>query len=453
MMAVMTRRIMQAMMALLLCVPLSDGVALAQPVQTAAVQAPPTPARAQVLAARLGEHPDKTRFVLELSQATSFRVETHTTPHSILIDLADAAWDGGIMPGRGLVAAIASEPVAGDRLRLVLAAVGPVRVLAAEMIPPRDGYGPRFFLDLAPVSGAHAPADLRPLGTLAALGGLPRQPADVAAMATAPVPSATGPISTAPPSPAVVAAAVTAAPPIPKPKPKAPRLPLIVIDAGHGGQDPGAIALEGTYEKDITLAVAKELRRQLLATGRYRVILTRDKDVFLPLRARAAVARDNDADLFISLHSDSIASASVRGLSIYTLSDKASDREAEALAQRENRADRLGGVDLSSQSADIATILIGLSQREKMNQSRRFAQLVLSHLDPGITKLRSPLRSAGFGVLTAPDVPSVLVEMGYLSHAQDIKLLKSDAYRRRLSGSLVKAINGYFAKSAGRMRS
>lgn len=455
MVAVMTRHIMQAMMALLLYALIAAGSASAQPVQTAAVQAPPAPARAQVLAARLGEHPDKTRFVLELSQATAFRVETHTTPHSILIDLADAAWEGGIMPGRGLVAAIASEPVAGDRLRLVLAAVGPVRVVAAEMIPPRDGYGPRFFLDLAAVNGTHAAADLRPLGTLAALGGLPRPPADVAAMATGPQPSPAGPVSAAPPSAAVVAAATTSPPAPPKPKPKstAPRLPLIVIDAGHGGQDPGAIAVDGTFEKDITLAVAVELRRQLLATGRYRVILTRDKDVFLPLRARAAVARDNDADLFISLHSDSIATPGIRGLSIYTLSDKASDREAEALAQRENRADRLGGVDLSSQSADIATILIGLSQREKMNQSRRFAQLVLAHLDPSITKLRSPLRSAGFGVLTAPDVPSVLVEMGYLSHAQDIKLLKSDAYRKRLSASLVRAINGYFSPSAGRARS
>ena len=228
---------------------------------------------------------------------------------------------------------------------------------------------------------------------------------------------------------------------------------MVVIDAGHGGQDPGTIAISGKYEKDIVLAVAHELRRQLRATGRYRVALTREKDVFIPLRERVAIARAKGADLFISLHADSIASRQVRGLSVYTLSDRASDREAEMLAQRENQADAIVGMDLSVQSADIANILINLSQRDTMNLSRRFAGLVVDRMDKSVPVLAVPLRSAGLAVLTAPDVPSVLVELGYLSHPQDAKLLATDNHRRRLAGSLLRAVDGYFTANAVPSRS
>jgi N-acetylmuramoyl-L-alanine amidase len=191
--------------------------------------------------------------------------------------------------------------------------------------------------------------------------------------------------------------------------------------------------------------MARELKRQLDATGRYRVMLTRDKDVFIRLRDRVAAARDAGADLFLSLHADSIGSDSVRGLSIYTLSDKASDREAEMLAAKENRADAIAGLNLAEENDQVVSILIDLAQRDTKNHSKRFANMALQHLKGNVNLLPNrPHRQAGFAVLTAPDVPSVLIEMGYLSSRQDANLLTTPAYRKRMGRSLVKSIDSYF---------
>ncbi|HRJ61343.1 MAG TPA: N-acetylmuramoyl-L-alanine amidase, partial [Azospirillaceae bacterium] len=248
-------------------------------------------------------------------------------------------------------------------------------------------------------------------------------------------------------------AALTAPPGLPGQKPGAPRSakpPVVVIDPGHGGADPGAIGVGGGYEKDITLAAARELRRQLQAAGRYQVKLTRDSDVFIRLRDRVAIGREAGADLFISLHADALGSEQVRGLSIYTLSTKASDREAEMLAAKENRADAIVGMDLSAENQLVASILIDLAQRDTMNQSKRFASQALTHLSKDVRLLASkPQREAGFAVLTAPDVPSVLVEMGYLSNPTDAKLLNTADHREKLARDLVRAIDGYFAKRDG----
>ncbi|HRQ82044.1 MAG TPA: N-acetylmuramoyl-L-alanine amidase, partial [Azospirillaceae bacterium] len=226
--------------------------------------------------------------------------------------------------------------------------------------------------------------------------------------------------------------------------------PVVVIDPGHGGADPGAIGVGGVYEKDITLAAARELRRQLQAAGRYQVKLTRDSDVFIRLRDRVAIGREAGADLFISLHADALGSEQVRGLSIYTLSTKASDREAEMLAAKENRADAIVGMDLSAENQLVASILIDLAQRDTMNQSKRFASQALTHLSKDVRLLASkPQREAGFAVLTAPDVPSVLVEMGYLSNPTDAKLLNTADHREKLARDLVRAIDSYFAKRDG----
>ncbi|WP_292911463.1 N-acetylmuramoyl-L-alanine amidase [Niveispirillum sp.] len=373
------------------------------PVQTASVaSARVMPEPARIGAARLGDHGDKTRFVLELSRDAPFSILPDA--NGVVVEM-EAALDAALPAAKGLVRAVAVRPgMKAGHLRLVLSTTGPVRVLLAEVIPPRDGMPPRFVMDLAAGRAGR---------------GAVLTPASVSTMN----------------------------PPVPAEKPK-PTLPMIVIDPGHGGQDPGAIAVGGGYEKDITLAMAKELRRQLLATGRYRVALTRDSDTYIPLRDRPGIARAKGADLFISLHADSITSKQVRGLSVYTLSDKASDREAEMLAQRENQSDAIVGLDLSVQSADIASILIGMSQRDALNRSRRFASLLLKNLDPKIAVLPGPMRSAGFAVLTAPDVPAVLVEMGYLSHSQDAKLLGSDAHRKRMAGSLLRAVDGYFTGNA-----
>jgi N-acetylmuramoyl-L-alanine amidase len=219
--------------------------------------------------------------------------------------------------------------------------------------------------------------------------------------------------------------------------------PLIVIDPGHGGIDPGTIARDGLQEKRVTLAYARALRAALIDTGDYDVILTRTDDRFIVLRDRFAIARKKNADLFISLHADS-APDDVRGLSVYTVSEKASDQEADALAQRENKSDVLADMDLSDEREDVAGILISLVQRETNNRSAMFADLLVANLTNRVSMLERAHRFAGFAVLKAPDVPSVLIELGFLSHHADEKLLKSKAYRDHLIDGIVAGVDAYF---------
>ncbi|MBU2091250.1 MAG: N-acetylmuramoyl-L-alanine amidase, partial [Alphaproteobacteria bacterium] len=220
---------------------------------------------------------------------------------------------------------------------------------------------------------------------------------------------------------------------------------VVIIDPGHGGVDPGAIGVSGVYEKDLTLAMAKQLQDVLRRTGKYHVVLTRDRDIFLRLRERIAIARREGAELFLSLHADAIKNKDLRGLSVYSLSETASDSEAEALAQKENKADLIAGIDLSTESAEVTNILINLAQRETMNDSARFASMLLKELDPVTPLLRSSHRFAGFAVLKAPDVPSVLVEMGFLSNRTDEANLRNRAYRDKMSQAIAKGINAFFA--------
>ena len=218
---------------------------------------------------------------------------------------------------------------------------------------------------------------------------------------------------------------------------------VVFIDAGHGGKDPGAVSKAGTHEKVITLAAARELARQLEATGKIKPILARSDDRYLRLRERIDLARQNQADLFISLHADSAHSSSAHGISVFTLSDKASDKEAAALALNENNADLIGGPDLAVEDPDAAGALVRMFQRESMNQSARFARAILKKIRdlPGGDKRGH--RFAGFAVLKAPDMPSVLVEMGFLSNREDENNLKSKSYRRDLSRRLTEAIVSY----------
>lgn len=221
--------------------------------------------------------------------------------------------------------------------------------------------------------------------------------------------------------------------------------PLIAIDAGHGGQDPGAIGLHGTHEKDVTLNYARALKEALLRTGRYRVILTRDSDTFVMLPERVAIARKMKADIFISFHADSNPRPEARGLSIYTLSETASDDEAAALAEHENKADIIPGIDLNTADKDVASILIDLTQRETMNKSAVMADAVVASLSGKITKLEKTHRFAGFRVLKAPDIPSTLIELGFLSNATDERLLLTPEYRDLVVNSVVNGIDRYRA--------
>lgn len=232
-------------------------------------------------------------------------------------------------------------------------------------------------------------------------------------------------------------------------KPVAPRpVPrVVVLDPGHGGPDPGTIGASGYYEKNVVMVAAREMARQLNASGRYKAVLTRNGDRYIALRDRVAQARRARAELFVSVHADSHPSRWTRGASVYTLSEGASDREAAALAAKENKADIVAGVDLRGQPSDITSILIDLTQRETINLSRLFAaQLVDMLAHNGIGLLGRSHRHAGFAVLTAPDTPAVLLELGYLSNRQDERLLVQTAYLRRVADALVDAADRYFAK-------
>lgn len=223
--------------------------------------------------------------------------------------------------------------------------------------------------------------------------------------------------------------------------------PLVVIDAGHGGHDPGAISPHGgKREKDVTLAIARSIRDHLLASGRFRVALTRDSDKFLVLDERFSVARRLGADLFISVHADAAGSQQARGATVYTLSEVASDREAEKLASRENKADIIRGLDLRRTPESVNPILIDLRQRETMNLSADFAKLLLRE-GKGKMHFRSEShRFASFVVLKAPDVPSILLETGYLTNADDVRLLASAEGREQIAESVAGAVKIYFAR-------
>ncbi|WP_425057312.1 N-acetylmuramoyl-L-alanine amidase family protein [Sphingobium vermicomposti] len=224
--------------------------------------------------------------------------------------------------------------------------------------------------------------------------------------------------------------------------------PLIVIDAGHGGHDPGAVnAKLGKQEKDLTLAIAQAIRDELVKFGRLRVAMTRDDDRFLVLQERYDIARRLNADLFISVHADSAENEEAHGATVYTLSEVASDREAARLAARENKADILHGVNLGGQTDDISSILIDLTQRETMNDSAKFAQVLKREAAPYMG-FRTPFhRFASLMVLKAPDTPSVLFETGYLSNSDDAAFLSSREGRARIARGVARAVEVHFARN------
>ncbi|MFT4718749.1 MAG: N-acetylmuramoyl-L-alanine amidase [Rickettsiales bacterium] len=224
--------------------------------------------------------------------------------------------------------------------------------------------------------------------------------------------------------------------------------PVIVIDAGHGGKDPGAIGRTRVKEKDITLAYALDLKKYLDSQKKYKVYLTRSSDKFIPLAKRVGIARKKDADLFISLHANASKKKDIEGFSIYTLSNKSSDKEAEKLAQKENKADIIGGINLKSASGDILDILIDLAQRHTMNSSSIFAQELIKVMKSrGVHILQNTHRFAGFKVLTAPDMASVLIEIGYLTNKAEEKRMKTDFYKRKISKAITRGVELYFEKS------
>jgi N-acetylmuramoyl-L-alanine amidase len=231
-------------------------------------------------------------------------------------------------------------------------------------------------------------------------------------------------------------------------KPAAPDIgvpkPLVMLDPGHGGKDPGAIGVSGTYEKHVSLASAMELKHLLEAGGHYRVALTRARDVFVPLDDRVARAQAQGADLFVSMHADALADHAVRGASIYTLANTASDAQTAALAQRENSADRYGGT-LPTASPEVARILASLVRRETRVGSVRVARDLVGALDQDVPMLPNPERHAGFVVLKAADIPSVLVEMGFMSNPRDEAALRRPEHRKLIATAMKRAVDAFFA--------
>jgi N-acetylmuramoyl-L-alanine amidase len=241
--------------------------------------------------------------------------------------------------------------------------------------------------------------------------------------------------------------AVVAAPPEPRAKP-APKRRLVALDPGHGGVDPGAISPNGHYEKDITFDTVCELARQLEGSRRYRVVLTRGSDEFVALRDRVAIARAAEAELFLSVHADALPNPGMRGASVFTLSEQASDKEAAALAARENKADLIAGIDLSRHAPEVSNILLDLARRQTNNLSIGLARRLVGELGREVPLLANSHRSAGFAVLKAPDIPSALVELGCLSNREEERLLRTRPYQKRLATLLARSIDDYFAQVA-----
>ncbi|MDF1585940.1 N-acetylmuramoyl-L-alanine amidase [Marinimicrococcus flavescens] len=367
-------------------------------------------------AVRFGLHEGRTRLVVEVERGIAFTATALDQPPRLVIDLPELRWqvasDG---QPRGLVTGYRYGSIEQGRSRLVADLSRPFRITDQFVLPPRDGSRMfRLVVDLA----AAEPA--RPAAT--ASSGEPRPPRARPSMATLPAPRPDSPPITAP----------------------VPRRPVIVLDAGHGGIDPGTIGVTGVHEKEITLRMARELADTLRATGRYDVVLTRDGDIYIPLRERIALAREAGGTLFISLHADSIADRSFQGASVYTLSDKASDSEAERLARKENKVDIIAGTDLSVHDPIVTSILIDLAQRDTNNKSITFADTLVDDLGAVTRLLRNTRRFAGFAVLKSPDIPSVLLELGYLSNPDDARLLESPTYRSKLARAITAAIDRYF---------
>jgi N-acetylmuramoyl-L-alanine amidase len=448
-----------------------------------------------VKAARVAGDATRSRFIADLTTPVSYNVYVIASPYRVIVDLPEVAFQlppGLGAKGRGLVSAYRYGRLEEGRSRIVMDVTGPVLIEKAFVVPPEAGQPARMVVDLIATDPQTFAARLAPAPEVAAAGGAatpvpppgPAAPAPEAASSPEQQVAAVDPHPTetpvddppaestaidaiggaAPPQAAPAAPAgeeiaalpmalpategTPATPAAPQPEPKKPAgRKMIVLDPGHGGIDPGASGVKGTLEKDVVLALALAMRDAIVAAGRYDVKLTRESDVFISLAERVRFARKHGADLFIALHADSLRGPTVRGATVYTLSEKASDREAEALAEKENRADVIAGVDLGGDSEEIAGILIDLAQRETKNASVSLAKKIVDELD-GVTGLTGqPHRSAGFRVLRAPDVPSVLLEAGYLSSKQDEALLTSPEWRAEVAGALVEALDAYFGQT------
>jgi N-acetylmuramoyl-L-alanine amidase len=353
----------------------------------------------------------ETRLVMDLSRKIDLHAFTLANPYRVVVDIPEVVFR--LPPkagesGRGLIKAFRFGLMMEGGSRIVVDLAKPARLQKAFVMDAAAGDPARLVLDLVATDRA----------------SFLRQIAADEKLLTERMPVA--------PQPQVNSG---------------DSRPLVVLDPGHGGIDTGTRAPTGQLEKDIVLDVAKRLRERIESAGKYRVLMTRSDDTYVPLADRVAIARKANAALLVSIHADSLphGEGEAQGATVYTLSNKASDAEAAQVAEMENRADVVAGVDLKDEPDDVAGILIDLAQRETKTFSMQFAHKLVADLK-GVARLhKEPLKSAGFRVLRAPDVPSVLVELGYVSNRDDLKSLMSDSWRDRTADSIAKAIDTYLS--------
>ena len=367
-------------------------------------------------AVRISGDGQQTHFEVDLSKAVGFTVDVLPDPYRVIIDVAGLNFDlppGIGQKGQGLISSFRYGIVDEGRSRIVLDTKGAVLIESSQAQPAKGKKPAHLIVNLLSAS----PESFSE--TFAKDHGLEPD------LSTATIPKP-------PEKPKLIVA-------------QTDQRKVIVIDPGHGGIDPGALSPTKTLEKTVVLNYGNALRKELEKTGHYKVVMTRSDDSFVRLERRIEIARENKADLFIAIHADTVHGQQARGLTMYTVSDQASDAEAEALAQKENRADIIAGMDLATESKDVANILINLAQRESRNRALIFSKKAVNQLK-GVTAFTGkPMRSAAFVVLKAPDVPSVLVELGYLSSKQDEALLTSPDWHARVAKAMAKAIDSYFA--------
>jgi N-acetylmuramoyl-L-alanine amidase len=394
-----------------------------EPCQLRAAEGPaPTPAAVSSYPiasdARLAGDAKLTRFVLDLDKPVTHRAFTLADPYRVVIDISQVSFQlpaGVGTAGRGLVKAFRYGLVMPGGSRIVFDLTGPAKIANSYVLEAANGQPARLVLELTEVDH---------VAFMQSMMGQP-QPEQRPAVAAAPVP---------------VAPAKPAGPP--------DNRPVIVIDPGHGGPDNGTQAGGSEFmEKNLVLTFGLALRDRLQKSGKYRIVMTRDDDTFVPLDERVRIARGQSAALLVSIHADALprGEGEAQGATIYTLSEKASDVQAERLAEAENRSDSIAGVTMSEEPV-VADILIDLAQRETRTFSNRFARILMGEMKTTVRMHKHPLKSAGFRVLKAPDVPSVLVELGYVSNKGDREHLVSETWRNRTVGAMSQAIDAFLAK-------
>jgi N-acetylmuramoyl-L-alanine amidase len=373
--------------------------------------------KTQVNNIRFGEHADKTRIVIEVNNKINFSAFLLANPTRLVVDLPAVTWN---LPedvesrNYGFIKSYRFGLFKKGVSRLVFDLSTTVRLVSSFALD-RDGTSNMFrlVLDLERISAEEFENNLSIAKEQNPVIREVVKPVDVSEV-----------------------------------KKSTSKKWLVVIDPGHGGIDPGATSPNNKLEKTLTLIFAKKLQKKLEADQRFQVLLTRSSDVFVGLRKRVKIAREARADLFISLHVDSIKNKRHRGISIYTLSEKASDKEAALLAKRENKSDIIAGLDLSQESSEVTDILIDLAKRDTMNSSAELAKFLLDRLAPKFRLIRKSHRFAGFAVLKAIDMPSVLIELGYLSNKEDEKNLLSTNYQDNLVTALTKSIQNFLSSQS-----